>query len=166
LPILSALTSKKVCYFISFFLLGAWLRSEHALSFRDFFWRHRYAALLLCVVSAVIYLSQLGQDSNEVKGVSWWLMNCLLITLSIPWFMQMRLAPNSVNRYLIAMGRNSLPIYLWHVLPLFILKGLDIHQSNPMIYYVASVLVTGMLVEAVRRNEGRYRLTNKAIYGS
>jgi peptidoglycan/LPS O-acetylase OafA/YrhL len=63
------------------------------------------------------------------------------------------------------MGRLSLPIYLWHVLPLFLLKGFDVHQSQPALYYLLSMVACGSTVWLVKHGEHKWRVTDRWFYG-
>jgi len=96
-------------------------------------------------------------------------MNLSLIVVSVAWFAK---APPGQKPYggwlhiLTTIGRISLPIYLWHMVPMFLLKGWDVHQALPMVYYAVSVVSTLFITFVVIKLEGRSRLLDKILYGS
>jgi len=163
--LLAALTSKKVCYFFSFFLFGAWLRSEQSRQLLERGKKYTKPLLAILIVLAGIYLSGIGQDPNITRGLAWWSMNILLIALAVPWSKQLAVPASSINNVFVAMGRNSLPIYLWHVAPLFILKGFDVHQSNAALYYSVSIVSLTVIVYLILYLENKSTCLNRALYG-
>ena len=172
LALLALITSKKVCYFFSFFLFGAWLRSDGSQGFRHVVGAYQKTIFVLSLVLGAIYLTQIGQAANPLRGPTWWVMNVLLISLAIPWSQNLKLASPSannaqkpINQALIGMGRQSLPIYLWHVVPLFILKGLDVHQNQLTLYYLISIFSSVLIVFLVLKFEGKSRWSNRVFYG-
>ncbi|MCH2191806.1 MAG: acyltransferase [Gammaproteobacteria bacterium] len=164
--ILGMLTSKKVFYFFSFFLFGAWLRSESSIAFRAAIERAKFPLVLVSLTLAGVYLSQIGNSANILKGPAWWGFNCLLIAIAIPWSKKLTLNTNWVNSTIVSMGRISLPIYLWHVLPLFVLKGLDVHQSHVTTYYSVSILTSLAITALLIKWENKATWSNMSIYGS
>ena len=173
LALLAVITGKKVCYFFSFFLFGAWLRSDESQRFRCFIEAYQKPIFLLSLVLDAIYLTQIGYEANPLQGSIWWAMNVLLISLAIPWSQNLQLASRSandnvhtpLNQTLIDMGRHSLPIYLWHVVPLFILKGLDVHQNQLFLYYIISLICSVLIVFLVLRFENKSKCSNRIFYG-
>ncbi len=74
-------------------------------------------------------------------------------------------ARHSMAQILEMMGRLSLPIYLWHVLPMFLLKGFDLHESHTVWYYLISIVACLGLVYAVRAGENRSAWADAWLYG-
>ena len=67
---------------------------------------------------------------------------------------------------LVAMGRISLPIYLWHFVPMFLLKGFGIHLTNPLLYYAVSIVTVGLIIAALIGLENKSRLLDRVVYGA
>jgi fucose 4-O-acetylase-like acetyltransferase len=173
LPNISALlVSKKVVYFFSFFLLGAWLRTDAGSRWLRSVTMINALPPALILISAAIYLMHIGPDKSVLKGVAWLIMNCVLILISVKWI-QARVAAKAnkaskqslINYTLVAMGRVSLPIYLWHVVPMFLLKGWDIHQTQTGLYYSVSVASVSLIVVILLKMEGKSKLMDKLVYG-
>ena len=193
LAVLVPFLGKKVIYFFSFFLLGAWLRADASAVFRELLWRYRGLGLGVIVICFILYCWHIGFTPSVPRGVAWFILNVLLIALAIPWFKQLgnRLGKHldknrlgnsvsngsisrasdssvmsSINGIFVALGRNSLPVYLWHVLPLFLLKGFDVHQHHLLLYYFISIVTTALIVWAIFRFEGRHPMLNRVVYGN
>jgi len=157
------LLSKKVIYFFSFFLFGAWIRTSSSKKFRSFFTQFKVLPVTLIVACAGLYLIDIDTGKSLSKAIVWSILNIALITLLIDSVTSNARAKPSI---ISAIGRNSLPIYLWHVLPLFILKGFDIHQTHTLIYYFAASVSMLLIVFVVLKFEGRNKLLNRGLYGS
>lgn len=156
------LLSKKVVYFFSFFLFGAWLRTLGSKKFRLLFTQFKVLPVALIVACAVLYLVNIGADKSLFKALLWGVLNIALITVLIDGATSnARAKPSLVSE----IGRNSLPIYLWHVVPLFVLKGFDIHQTQPLIYYAAASFMVALIVMAVLKLEGRNRWLDRSLFG-
>lgn len=166
LSIFSQLVSKKVIYFFSFFLFGAWLRAAAPANIKRFVWQFRWIFLGMIVILQLVYLSHIGVEKSAIRGITWFTLNVLLIMLAIPWFIAMDINYGYVSSVIVAIGRNSLPIYLWHVVPLFLLKGFDMHQTQPLFYYICGIVVTIIIVWFVLQFEARNKVVNCLVYGS
>ncbi|GHA11445.1 hypothetical protein GCM10008090_21510 [Arenicella chitinivorans] len=170
--IVALLVSKKVVYFFSFFLLGAWLRTDAGVRWLRSMTVINAIPPAIILISAAVYLMHIGPEKSVLKGGAWLMMNCVLILVSIKWI-QTRLSAKAnktvrrglMSNTLVAMGRVSLPIYLWHVVPMFLLKGWDIHQTQPWIYYLVSVVGASLIVAALLKMEGKNRLMDRLVYG-
>ncbi len=110
--------------------------------------------------------------SGTAHALAWFAMNVTLSIVVLQWclaassdFLKIGVSAKGLNGVLSMMGRLSLPIYLWHVVPMFILKGLGIHQSQPLIYYCFSIAFTVILVFVVAKFEHRYELVDRLLYG-
>jgi len=156
------LLSKKVIYFFSFFLFGAWLRTKSSAAFRRLFTSFRVLPIALALLCAVPYLLNIGPEKSWLKAVSWLLLNLSLITLLIQASITGKQSKPSIVSEI---GRNSLPIYLWHMLPMFLLKGWDIHQSHVLIYYAVAVVSTLLITLVILRLEGKSKLSDRCLFG-
>lgn len=88
------------------------------------------------------------------------LINSAIIILAISLCEKQR----SVNmNYLAAIGKVSLPIYLWHVLPLVIFKRIFINGG--LEYYIYSGVSICMLIFALVGFENRSFYLNRFLYG-
>jgi fucose 4-O-acetylase-like acetyltransferase len=165
LALLATLTSKKLFYFFSFFVFGAWLRSDQSNLLRIWIQKRATVLLVFSVLLSAIYLSEIGELANLLRGVTWWWLNIILIALAVPWSKNLDLTPSPRNTFLVGIGRNSLPIYLWHVVPLFLLKGLHVHQSNPILYYALSGISIAVIVYLILFLENKSTWLNRTLYG-
>lgn len=165
---LAPLLSKKVVYFFLFFMFGAYLRSavksQWLTSITDF----KVLPISVIGVCACVYLLNIGLDKSLLKSVVWLIMNLLLIVVCTNAMVQKSSKKNrgGIAVYLEAMGRNSLPIYLWHVAPLFVLKGFDIHQTHVGLYYLVGSLSIISICIFIMRFENRNKILNRILYGS
>ncbi len=160
--IVAALLSKKVIYFFGFFLFGAWLRTSASVDFRRVFTSFRVLPIALVLLCAVPYLLNIGAEKSWLKAVSWLVLNLSLITVLIQAAVTGKQSKPSIVSEI---GRNSLPIYLWHMLPMFLLKGFDIHQSNVLIYYAVAVISTLFITLVILRLEGKSKLSDRCLFG-
>ncbi len=161
-PIVTPLLSKKVIYFFSFFLFGAWLRTSSSTSFRRVFTSFRVLPIALVLFCAVPYLLNIGPEKSWIKAVSWLVLNLSLIAVLIQAAVTGKQSkPSMVS----AIGRNSLPIYLWHMLPMFLLKGFDIHQSHVLIYYAVALTSSLLITFAILKLEGKSKLSDRCLFG-
>lgn len=169
------LLSKKVFYFFSFFLFGAWLRTAKGQRILHKLMVVKVLPVAVVLMSASIYLVQIGAGQSVLKALAWLIMNITFIAIGVHWarlFQHPRtgaakpVSKGPVSKVLIAMGRISLPIYLWHVVPMFLLKGYDLHQSNPALYYAISIASVSLIVAILIRLEGKLWVSNKLLYGT
>ena len=167
---LTVLLSKKVVYFFAFFLFGVWLNTRSSNKLLRVVANFKVLPAALVMLCGVIYLMEIGQHKEMVKGVAWLVLNLGLIVTSVVWIAQYRSDrknnSSQLASVLTTMGRISLPIYLWHVLPMFVLKGLDMHQTQVYVYYSVSVLAIAVLVFLLIRMENKSVLLNKTVYGT
>jgi fucose 4-O-acetylase-like acetyltransferase len=175
-PFLAALLSKKVIYFFSFFLFGAWLRTAGSKKLRTLFSQFKILPMVVITACAGLYLINIGADKSLFKAGVWLILNLALITLLIDSATSKPSAaskPSVKSPVITAIGRDSLPIYLWHVVPMFILKGFDIHQSYPLLYYFVAGISMVLIVFAILRlegskeggKEGRNKLIDRCLFG-
>ena len=170
--LLAPLLSKKVIYFFSFFLFGAWLRTSGSRKLRTLFSQFKILPMVVITACAGLYLINIDVDKSLFKAGVWLIMNLALITLLIGSATSKHVKPSvtlnasAKNSIISAIGRNSLPVYLWHVAPLFILKGFDIHQSYPLLYYFVASISMVLIVFAILRLEGRNKWTDRCLFGA
>jgi fucose 4-O-acetylase-like acetyltransferase len=159
---LAPVLSKKVIYFFSFFLFGAWLRTSGSRKFRALFSQFKILPMVVISAAAGLYLINIGADKSLLKACVWVILNLALIALLLDSATSNISAKASVFSDI---GRNSLPIYLWHMVPMFILKGFDVHQTHELVYYFAASLSMVLLVFAILRLEGRNKWTDRCLFG-
>jgi len=176
-PLLAVLLSKKVVYFFTFFLFGVWLRTKPGQRFSRAVTSFKTLPVAVLILCAVIYLINIGPDKSLAKGCVWLLMNLALMVVCIAWAIgaSSRKTKNkagkggltkvSAKATLVSMGRVSLPIYLWHVLPLFLLKGFDLHIESPGIYYSCSIVSIALIVWGFIILENRSPIVSRLFYG-
>jgi fucose 4-O-acetylase-like acetyltransferase len=161
--LLVPLLSKKVVYFFSFFLFGAWLRTTGSRKLRTLFSQFTILPMVLITACAGLYLINIGADKSLLKAIVWLILNLALLTL----LLASATSNTSTKPSFVAnMGRNSLPIYLWHMLPMFILKGFDIHQTNTLVYYFVASISMVLIVFVILQLEGRNKWLNRYVYGA
>ena len=125
-----------------------------------------YIMIGLAVVLFLVYLQHKGFEKNVIRGVAWFGLNVLLILLLVvPSAKLINIKSTNLNLVTVAIGRNSLPIYLWHVAPLFLFKGFDLHQTQPLIYYFFSTLVIILITWFILKFESLNKMTDRLIYG-
>lgn len=172
---LAPLLSKKVAYFFLFFVFGAYLRSVPKNKLLRIVRNFKVLPLAVIVGCACVYLLNIGVDKSPLRGVVWLVMNLLLIVVftqavtrkSNAKIKEKKKKKSSITASTLAgIGRNSLPIYLWHVVPLFILKGFDIHQTHVLAYYLASIILIIFICAAILKLEGKSRFLNRVLYGA
>lgn len=162
---LAPLASKKVSYFFSFFLFGAWLRSLSLLGMKSLFTQLRWLTPFLVIVLSWVYLQYMGLEKSMTRGFAWFILNLLLIAWLVPMSKSTTVKSGKLCTSVVAIGRNSLPIYLWHVVPLFLLKGFDIHQTKPLLYYIISIITIMLIVKLVLRFETHNTTSDRLVYG-
>ena len=160
---LAPILSKKVIYFFSFFLFGAWLRTSSSRKFRSIFSDFKVLPVTLIMACAGLYLLKIGADKSLFKAFVWAVLNIALITLMIDTATSNARAKRSMVSEI---GRNSLPIYLWHLVPLFILKGVDMHQSHTLIYYLVGSAAMALIVFSILALEGKSKWLDRCLYGT
>lgn len=172
-PYMATLMSKKVVYFFGFFLFGVWLKTKPGYKWLRKVSSVKTLPMVLVIFCAVIYAINVGPEKSITKGLAWLIMNLNLMIVSIAWATggakrgskRLRHKQTRVSVYLVSMGRISLPIYLWHVLPLFVLKGFDVHITMPWVYYALSVFLIAAIVGSLIKLENRAPIANRLLYG-
>jgi hypothetical protein len=173
---LAPLLSKKVAYFFLFFVFGAYLRSAPKNKMLRVITDFKVLPLALIIACACVYLLDIGIEKSPLKAMVWLVMNLLLIFVfthavtrgsntKIGKKIKKKKSPMMAST-LAGIGRNSLPIYLWHVAPLFILKGFDVHQIHVLEYYFASTVLVIVICLVILKLENRSYLLNRVLYGA
>ena len=158
----AVLLSKKVFFYAYFFFLGMVCRT-YLNSWQHTVKRLRIPLIVLAVICAVFYIFYCGQPATPVSALAWFILNTLLVFLTLHWILVRSDAEQP--KLLTLMGRHSLPIYLWHVLPMFLLKGLDVHQTQATLYYLVSIVFCIVLIFLVAKFEKRSSLLDRWVYG-
>lgn len=116
-------------YFYFFFVLGGWLRQQH---------RSIPKALgaSLAIVFLAIDIFLFYQPIIWVSNILFFGLNIVLIVIMISWIEK---KPDMSNRPLEWIGINSLPIYLWHVLPIMV--AYKIGADSALKYYGSAVVL-------------------------
>lgn len=159
---IAPLMSKKVIYFFGFFLFGAWLRTSSSKQFRSILNDFKVLPVTLILACATLYLLEIGIDKSLFRASIWLVLNITLIAFLIDVAVS---NAKSKPTLVTDIGRNSLPIYLWHVVPLFVLKGFDVHLTQPMVYYLVASISMVLIVCAILRLEGRRKWLDRAFFG-
>ena len=179
--LIALLQSKKVVYFFSFFLLGVALRQWQAEGRLQALGRYLPVLILVCGSAALVYMLGIGAVKTPIKAITWYVFNVSLFLIALNWIhiaapvrsidVVQKSQPvvsfaQSAAQQFEMMGRLSLPIYLWHVLPLFLLKGFDIHQTHTFIYYLTGIVLCVAVVWLVGRYENRWSSVDRWVYGT
>lgn len=171
--VLAPLISKKVVYFFLFFMFGAYLRSGLKNRLLTLVTDFKVLPISIIGICGCIYLLNIGADKSFLRALVWLLMNLLLIVICIQAMTQKvsikkisKKKTTFISACLEAMGRNSLPLYLWHMAPLFILKGFDIHQTHTGLYYLVGSLSIIIICVFILKFENKYSVLNRVLYGA
>ena len=110
----------------------------------------------------ILYWLNIGVDKSLLRALVWATLNVALITLLID-----TANANAQTKQTIVseIGRNSLPIYLWHVVPLFLLKGFGFHQTQPLAYYCVAIISLALIVWAILRVEAKSKWLDRCLFG-
>jgi fucose 4-O-acetylase-like acetyltransferase len=168
---LAPLLSKKVAYFFLFFIFGAYLRSTPNNKLLRLAADFKVLPLAVIAACTFVYLLNIGVDKSPLRAIVWLVMNLLLIVLCTQAVIQKpnkkikRKKSSITSSSLASIGRNSLPIYLWHAAPLFVLKGFDFHQSHVFWYYLVSTALIIVVCAAILKFEDKNHFLNRVLYG-
>ena len=159
---IAPLLSKKVIYFFGFFVFGAWLRTSASEKFRSLLNDFKVLPITLILACASLYLLKIGIDKSLFRATIWVVLNVTLITFLI----DAATSNTKTKASLVSnIGRNSLPIYLWHVVPLFVLKGFDVHQTHALVYYCLGAISMVLIVFAILSLEGKRKWVDRVFFG-
>lgn len=145
---------KRFYYFFSYFALGYWLGQNKKRTLSN--------KMVFAMLIPLILLNQLGLPL--LQGASKVLINFIFIYLVIK-LCETKTQHNtkqSLYDYLAQIGRISLPIYLWHVVPIMLLKSLELPRP---IYYLGSIILFSIFIFVLLKLEDKSKILNKFIYG-
>lgn len=139
------------CYYY-YFLLGYFMQSQPV--------NNKSAAALVLSIPFLMLLYY-SSEVTVVACLCQVVVNSVTITLTIT--LCDRLHSEETN-ILSRLGQLSLPIYLWHMLPLLVLRKL--FANNLPAYYFLSISTCCAFVTLVAYFENRNRLLNSLVYGT
>lgn len=142
---------KRFYYYFYFFYLG------HIISLKKIQVRNFNVVIILLISSIASYIIS---TDNLIKINSLIAANTLIIIISIS---LCNLYPTTANNLLTRIGRVSLPIYLWHVIPILMIKSIDL--NNSLYFYGLTTLCCFILVLAAIHLEDKNILINRILYG-
>lgn len=143
-----SLGDKRFYYFFTYYFCGYYLSSRKLSLNKDI-------VAFLFLVGITLY----GYSTNDLLvGLGKTVANISIIII----LFSLLEYSNYKSSFLEKIGRVSLPIYLWHVAPLLILKNLPISES---MYYSVSTIFFILFIYLFVAYEGKSTLTNKYIYG-
>lgn len=167
-----AVGDKRFYYFFSYFLLGfLWANRQNFAIYVQIVRLERYFYPLTV---GLLLFSGLGLYVATVKnfiftsGFFKIIFNDILIIVCLRWAENIATLPicyqqNRLRRILARIGQVSLPIYLWHVLPILLLKQ---RFANQIInYYWVSGIVLSVLIGLFIVLEDKSLWLNRWLYG-
>jgi len=130
---LKYLGDKRAYVLLSFFYFGYYLRN----SYRGASFRLEPLVIAVAAASILRYWDNLHPFEPLASTVIWMALNLSLI-LCVFTCMQSLTAPD--NALLRWIGKNALPIYLWHMLPISLLRHyLGFDAAHPVAFYLISI---------------------------
>lgn len=143
--------------FYCFFCFGVYLRSN-----RKLLNINTFLLLLLSCVSIVSYILNFFNPNLILCITSFYTLNIFLVILLVK-----VVTINKLPRveFLEWIGINSLPIYLWHVLPLAFIESKYLKTENLLSFYsvcITSEVCTIALIAILIR----FKLINKIVFGA
>lgn len=149
-PLYKLLGDKRFYYFFSYFALGYYLGNN----------QNRPISKQLAIVALLPLIAINQTDNILLQGISKTIINFILIYLTIRFC---ETAPHHFSiKLLERIGQISLPIYLWHIMPLLWLKSLKLSPSN---YYLSSIGLFTFFIFILLKLEDRSSIINQLIYG-
>jgi len=156
--IIKLMGDKRLYFLFSFFFIGHLLRT---LPVRVNNILLLLSCLFLYSLRIVCFYKQLPILLIEIN---WLLLNISLILLLLGNIDGSTTKVLPLNSLFTFIGKYSLPIYLWHVIPTLILQSFRLHQITPLVYYSIGVVGIAALLLLIRlyRNDVKAR---KWFYG-
>jgi fucose 4-O-acetylase-like acetyltransferase len=143
-----SLGDKRFYYYFIYFYVGYYFSSRK-------FDINRDLVLATIIVGLMVY----GYAANQfIAGIGKAITNVSLIL----YLFSSIINSDYHSTFLAKIGRVSLPIYLWHVLPLIALKKIPMPDYS---YYLVSVLVFASLVLFFVKLEGKTHFLDRYLYG-
>ena len=140
-----------------FFYLGYCLRNSMLLTQIP-----RGGALAIVVSFAILRVMDFWIEIPDILSVLVFVtLNAALIIFCIRFLLNFDILGKRLFQF---MGVNSLPIYLWHILPLLVMLQLSINVRYPSVYYAFGILSFLILIGVIRLMP-RTRLTNTLFFG-
>lgn len=146
----NALGDKRFYYFFSYFALG------HLLANTKKPFSIKTTTILMVVL---ITCNQIAIE--QLQGLTKVLINFTLIYLVIL-YAESKIKKDIIIETLVNVGRISLPIYLWHVIPILLLKSLILSKA---IYYGCSLFSFIIFIIILLRLENKHTWINRLFYG-
>lgn len=149
--LLKFIGDKRFYYYYSFFLLGFCI-SDWGLQLKPL--------LLLPVTLAAGALGYFTANETLTDAIMWFVFNASLLCMLIGLCKNLDLQKENI---LVRMGQVSLPIYLWHVVPIIIV-GMFLDVESPE-FYISVVIIISMLIFAFISLRGKSRFLDSYFYG-
>ena len=133
-------------YLLIFFALGGYLRSifrSDSVVFKWFYQRRcvYFVLIILCVESVITFICK----NTIVGNIVFYLANLSVCFLILADCYSDYLPKSKVIEFI---GRNSLPVYLWHVVGIWVAKS--IFTEGSLLYYCSSIAFFIILVLIIR----------------
>ncbi|MBK5253498.1 MAG: acyltransferase family protein [Peptostreptococcaceae bacterium] len=186
LPFLTEFMSlARIVSYLPFFILGYYVNSSHIEKIKKSNkWKMSMLGIVLIYVSVLLAYKlpqithgwYLLRNPGASNGVNWTLditMRLLLVLLGVLWIIvSLNLLPKKEN-YLSYVGRNTMPIYIFHLVIRQWLKGNDglsfgivgVPDPNSVIYYI-SIFVLASLSVVVFSSKPFVKLYDIVVDGS
>jgi fucose 4-O-acetylase-like acetyltransferase len=149
--LLKFIGDKRFYYYYSFFLLGFCISDWNV--------NINYLSLMpIVVVSGV--LNYCVANETLVDAILWYTFNASLLCMLLGICKDLDLKKENL---LVKIGQVSLPIYLWHVLPIIIL-GMVLDKNSPA-FYVSVVVIISILAFSFIALRGKNRFLDSYFYG-
>lgn len=145
------LGDKRYYYYYYYFLLGYIISSRKS---------KKTIIIASVLMFPFILLTYVSLESGMIKAISFVLVLSIIIILTIvlcEYFI------SNKNNILSKIGSVSLPIYLWHVLPIQTLK--TFFPLGGYLYYTLSCIICGILIYMFIFFENRSSILNRLFYG-
>jgi fucose 4-O-acetylase-like acetyltransferase len=142
---------KRFYYYYAFFLLG-YLMADRSLSLSGW--------LTLPLVVLAGGLSYYLADATLADATAWFVFNVALLFLLVGWCKHINMQSENL---IVKMGQVSLPIYLWHVMPIIIM-GMVFDANSPQ-FYIATVTLIALLIGVFIKLRGKSHFFDSYFYG-
>jgi acyltransferase len=155
-PIKAALSLIRPQFYV-FFYLGFYLKSNS-----NFMQIKRGIYLAILPIALIAYIACFFVPNTLLFIVSFFSLNFFLTI-----FLLRKVTSERTPRIPLLewMGQNSLAIYLWHVVPLLVLKKLSILTDNIWAYYVACVIAEALVLGSIFLLM-RVKQVNQYVFGN
>ncbi len=142
---------KRFYYYYSFFLLGFLVGDKN-------FYGNPLA--LFAIASAVGILGYYEPSGTLLDAASWFAFNAALLLLMLSLCKRLKLR---IGGLVVKMGQVSLPIYLWHVLPI-LLVGAMVDKDSSGFYLSVTAIIFALVIIFIRLR-GKSRFIDSFFYG-